>query len=730
MSYLWGCVWAAVFVMGLSGTTLADGPIVPETEPDDTQPKQRWTMDKAVGEDAIIVTATRRSADAFDVPYLAESITSDRIRQRGYRTLPQTLRDIPGVMVQETAAGQGSPFIRGFTGFRTLLMVDGVRINNSVWRDGPNQYFATVDAFSLDRVEIVKGPASVLYGSDAIGGAVNAITRDPYGYNDTGQGVGYGGRGYFRGSTAENSLIGRGEFSVGIDDHTGFIGGITGKNFGDVYAGGDVGNQEGTGYDEYAADFKAEHFFNPDTRLVVFHNRVRQNNVPRTHRTTDGVSFNGSTIGSTIQRDTDQERELTYLRFDAENIEDSFITAIHATFSYQRQSETRHRIRPPSGGGPGPNRVDYQGLDVDTFGLNLQLESDLDFVKLTYGVEYYHDNVNSFSSSSTIQGPVADDATYETLGLFVQGEFEVVESLTLILGGRFTHVAANLDSVADPATSSEIHIDESWSDFVGSARLVFAVVPDHINVFGGVSQGFRAPNLSDLSRFSSARSGEFEIPAPGLDPEFFTQYEVGLKATNDDANFEIAFFHTDIKDQIERFPTTIDPLTVGADAGDVVITKDNVGDGFIQGIEAGAAWRFAPELTAFGNIAWQDGEVSTFGTAGGPLRDEYPSRIMPLTSQVGLRYDSNNMPIWIETVVQFAAKADKLSTRDTTDTQRIPPGGTPGYSVWHVRGGWRIHDNAELTVGIDNITNEDYRIHGSGSNMPGTNLIVGVNLTF
>ncbi|MBM3891477.1 MAG: hypothetical protein FJ388_20385, partial [Verrucomicrobia bacterium] len=137
-------------------------------------PKATWTPYL----DDMVVTATRGEKTVFDTPYTVESLSADDIQLRlTARSLPDALKETPAVMVQKTAYGQGSPYIRGFTGFRTLMLIDGIRLNNSVFRDGPNQYWSTVDPLSVDRLEVVKGPGSVLYGSDAIGGTVNAITQ-------------------------------------------------------------------------------------------------------------------------------------------------------------------------------------------------------------------------------------------------------------------------------------------------------------------------------------------------------------------------------------------------------------------------------------------------------------------------------------------------------------------------------------------------------------------------
>jgi len=663
----------------------------------------------AVGQ--TVVTATRYPRVALDTPYATEVVDSDRIRERAYRTAPQALRDMPGVMVQETAHGQGSPYIRGFTGFRNVFLIDGIRLNNSVFRDGPNQYWNTVDPLSVDRLEVIKGPSSVLYGSDAVGGTVNALTKSPYTY---GPGTNVGGQFYYRVASAEESHIGRAELSASSGDALGVLVGVSGKTFGDLQGGRDIGTQPDTGYDEWDADLKLERFLDPDTRLVVAYQHVRQNDVPRTHRTVFAQPFEGTTVRSDLRRDLDQERHLAYVQLHGENA-DAFFDSYSVSLSWHEQEELRDRIR-------GNGTRELQGFDVDSLGFLASFGSDSPVGRLTYGFDAYHDDVDSFSSTNPIQGPVADDATYDLVGVCVQDEIEVDDRLALTLGARFNYAAADADSVSDPdaPAPTRISIDDDWSSLVGSARLVYRLA-EAVRLYGGVSQGFRAPNLSDLTRFDSARTNEFETPSPGLDPEDFVTYEVGLKTEGDDLSSQLALFYTDIDDQIVRFPTG----DMNA-AGEFEITKDNVGDGYVWGVELGGAYRFQEQWTLFGNATFLEGKVETFPTSAQMIEEEYIDRLMPFTTQVGLRWDGDDRRQWVELVGIYADDADKLSTRDAGDTSRIPPGGTPDYLVVHARGGWRLHERATLNVAVENLTDEDYRIHGSGPNMPGLNFMLGL----
>ena len=193
----------------------------------------------------VVVTPARGPRDITAQAYTAEVVpTVDLSGVGAGRSVQDVLDELPTVMMQRTAHGQGSPYLRGLTGFRNLTLIDGIRLNNSTWRSGPNQYLATVDSFSLSTTDVVFGPGSVLYGSDSIGGTINLLPllpdRTPAGYR-------WGGRFLVRAASAEESAIVRAEGQGGSAD-LGFLVGLTRKNFGDLHDG--EGRLPYTGYEE------------------------------------------------------------------------------------------------------------------------------------------------------------------------------------------------------------------------------------------------------------------------------------------------------------------------------------------------------------------------------------------------------------------------------------------------------------------------------------------------
>jgi len=240
----------------------------------------------------------------------------------------------------------------------------------------------------------------------------------------------------------------------------------------------------------------------------------------------------------------------------------------------------------------------------------------------------------------------------------------------------------------------------------------------------GASQGFRAPNLSDLTRFDIARSGEQEVPARDLDPERFLSLEGGLKTKHGRFSTEAAYFHTFSSDMI-----------VGVRTGEMlnglaVVNKANSGDGNVHGAEVTGRVDLWEGFALWGNFTWQQGIVETPATIGGPYVTEPTSRTMPTTVNYGLRWDHASRKYWAEFGGTVAATQDRLSTGDKNDTQRIPPGGTPGYEIYNLRAGWRPCPKFTLTAALENISDADYRIHGSGVNEPGRNFVVAADLRF
>ena len=708
MAWSKGWRWAAAWMLAVAGTGGAEEP-----------------KPAAVAElPEVVVTALRAETARSEVPGTVHVVDREALQTAAPRTTPDALRGLPSVMVQKTGYGQGSPYLRGFTGFRTLMMVDGIRLNNSTFRDGPNQYWNTVDPWSVDRYETVLGPASVLYGSDAVGGAVNALTLAPPEW--AGEPT-YERTLAARVATADESLQTRAGVRARVTERLGLAAGFTWKKFNDVRGGEDVGRQRHTGYDESDFDLRADYALNERATLTLAHQQVAQDDAWRTHSTFYGIDWEGLKAGDDQMRAYDQDRALTYARLAAADL-DGIVSACNLTLSRQAQEEDLHRLR-------GDGRRDETGFDVVTWGAALELQSESDFGHWTYGADYYRDEVDSYGrhykadgklNKTDPQGPVADDAAYDLVGAYLQDTVPLFGgALELTPGVRYTYAQLDADRVLDPVSGETTARADDWDTVVGSLRALapLGAARRHA-VYAGVSQGFRAPNLSDLTRLDAARSTEIETPVDDLDPERFVSAEAGARYDDGRRSAEIAGYYTWIKDLIVRTPTgeVVDELQE--------VTKKNAGEGYVAGVELTLGWQVTEDWHVRLMGSWMDGEADAYPTSDPVAARDYVSRLMPLTGQAAVRWQPAGEAYWLEAVVDAAEKADRLSADDERDTQRIPPGGTPGYAVLTLRGGTTVLEGLDLTLALENVADEDYRIHGSGVNEPGRNLVLQAEWTF
>jgi len=669
----------------------------------------------------VLVTATVLEEDPLEVPWSVTLLGREELLE-GPRTLPEALAAVPSVMVQKTAYGQSSPYIRGFTSYHNVLLVDGIRLNHTAMRSGPNQYWSTVDGFATERLEVVRGPAGVLYGSDAVGGVVNAISAHPPGPSES-----PAGSLFLRGASAEHGASGRVDFSGTLDGGWGFSGGLSRKSFGDLVAGGATGLQPSTGYEEEDADLRLRRELSGGMTLDFGFQRVFQDDVPRTHKTVDGLSWNGTSPGDELFRLLDQRRQLVWGSLSWKD-GGGWADDAELTLSLHRHDQDRNRMK--SDGSGNPTGGDLTGFGVDDLGLSARFHSDGGWV---WGMEAHDESVDSYKrktdatgavTSTSIQGPVADDSRVRTQALYLQREMQA-GGWSVLPGIRASWTALNAGRVEDPDTGFSTSLSRDWSALTGGVRFLRPLGSDTA-FFAGLSQGFRTPSLHDLT--SLDETSVVETPDFDLQPEGFLQAEVGVRGWTRDWDWDVSAWHTVIQDMIVRSPVATTGSTVG---------KDNA-DGWVQGTELAFNWRWAPNWSSRFSASMMDGEVeqrlavdsgvTPFGNL--PLVDAPMDRLMPAQAYLSTRWQPGGASWWVEGRAWAMGRADKLSFRDERDTGRIPPGGTPGFLFGTLAAGIDIDDDRRLWVGLENIGNVDYRVHGSGINGPGRNLLATLEVRF
>lgn len=635
----------------------------------------------------ITVTAERGPEAVFDSPAAVDALDARALAAEGARTAPEMLPESSGVWLQKTNHGAGSPFLRGLTGNQVLALVDGIRLNNSTYRYGPNQYLNTVDAFSLDRVEVLRGAGSTLYGSDAVGGVLQFLTPAP-GFSSGGTEIRPSVR--LKASSAGQEATGRFDLSVATPG-VAFAGGVSLRTFGDLRAGGGLGVESPSGYKEMAADIKGLFRLGRAVLVTAAWQYVRQPEVPAY----DQVAQRGYERYAF----TPQERRLGYLRAAAYSSRPLW-REVEATVSWQGSVEGREKRK------EGSVWLTREEDRVGTLGLQFQVRgAPAPGWRLTTGVELYADRVRS-------QAEDVETGTGETVvkrGLYPDGaralNLAVYHAQSLDAGrlglraglrGNFVRVKTRDALFGD--------IDIAPAALVGHASVLWRL-GGRFHAVINLGRSFRAPNVNDLSSFGAFDYG-IEVPAPGLRPEYGTTVEAGAKYRGGRGAWAVYLYSTRLEDLIVRVASTyLGSPYIGDDR---VYRKANAQSAYVRGVEAesqleaGRRWRVtAWAVYAFGHNVSDDE----------PLR-----RIPPFNGRLGLEYAAGGA-LSLSAAWTFAAGQTRLSAGDIAD-HRIGPDGTPGWHVVDVLARWR-RGALGLSAGIRNLFDAAYRTHGSGIDGPG-----------
>ncbi len=730
-------------VATLAAWLLGAAPVAAEPRPSEPEPTRSASDDEGEGEDAAVVDVHAPRSDRGGTPGRASSkVDRMELDEELPRSAPDALRYEPGVFVQQTAHGQASPYIRGRTGQQTLLLFDGVRLNNSTFRQGPNQYFFTVDAQTVHSLEVTRGGASTRYGTDAIGGVIEAHPMEPR--TELGRGFRVRPRALLRFGSADEELGFYSQLDTQIDDALRFRVGAGARNVGRLESGGPVlgpgdgrpaevpafdddgRTQLGTGFREMTGDGRVVYGLGPGRRLVAATYLYRQFDAPRTDKCPPPFA----PISECLTYE-EQFRTLAYLAYQGDL--GAAGRRARITLSYQRQHERRRYDRPAA------FVVNGGRDDVDTFGLAatstlapIHLGPKVP-VTLTYGGDVYVDHVDStawteFTDIDVLtfqsRGQYLASSTYVHGGLFVDGEVGLGEHVFLRAGSRVGGVRA--DAPRDPETDS-VAVGRSWPALVGRAGVEVRPIPE-LSFLGHVDRSFRAPNLDDLTARQQTGPG-FQFENAGLEPERALSLELGARVTTPHVEADVWAFRSHVQGAIARALRDEGDCPAGLSQCLASWTRLQLvnlpGVAIIQGLEGSARARLPFGFSLRATVALTHGEGPNPEprppNAATPYEQDVPlSRIPPLNGSVAARWHGD-LGLYLGAALRWATLQDRLAPSDLGDA-RIPAGGTPGFAVVDLRAGYRLSDKLLVALVVENVGDSAYRQHGSSLNGAGRGL--------
>jgi hemoglobin/transferrin/lactoferrin receptor protein len=640
----------------------------------------------------VIITASRYPTLLFNTSEAIEVLKSKAIRQNQLRSAPEALAVMPGVFVQKTNHGGGSPFVRGLTGNQTLQMLDGIRLNNATYRYGPNQYFNTLDVFNIESIEVLRGSGSVQYGSDALGGTIQAFSKDAAFTAKQS----WGSNLLTRFATHGMEQTVHADVSYG-SQKAAFRGGLSWRNFGDLMGGDTTGIQSPNSYTELDFDLKGKIKLSNASVLTLAYQNVNQQDVDVYHKI--------ELENYAVNRMQPQNRRLAYLKLN-QKLDAGILKSLTMTASMQNTEEGRESRK------NGSNTLRYENDKVRTLAFSSDLFTQNGQVwSAVSGIEIYNDLVNSTRTDTDLttgaavmkRGLYPDGSAMTSIAAFTLHTFDLPKWI-LSAGARFNtfKIDVNDETLGD--------ITLTPSALVGNASVMRKLTATS-NVFVSANTGFRAPNIDDLGTLGIV-DFRYETPNYELKPEKSFQYQAGYKFQGNNLRGEFYLYRNELYNLIVRERLEGDSID-----GYPVYQKENVERAFIEGVETSWDYTFKTKWLFSGSLTYTYGQNLT--------KNEPARRIPPLFGRVAVEYRHSDW--WCNIEWLAAAKQDRLAQGDKDDN-RIPDGGTPGWNIFNFNTAytWRF---AEINLRLQNLFNEDYRYHGSGVNGYGRSLLMTLKLS-
>ncbi|QQP87844.1 TonB-dependent hemoglobin/transferrin/lactoferrin family receptor [Skermanella sp. TT6] len=647
--------------------------------------------------DPVTVTATRGERPVDEVPGTVSVITDSEIDRRLVSDPRDLLRYEPGVSIgsDPTRSGLTNYTIRGIGGNRVLVQVDGARLPDFP-ATSPTFNRDYVDLDTVKRVEIVRGPASSLYGSDAIGGVVAYITKDPADYlTEFGRDVFVSAKAGYDG--ADNSLA----TTATVAGRAGSLEGMLVATRRDGREVETNGRAEANPQDYFSNNLLGKLVWNAGD-----HDTLKLTGELRKAVTwTDIRSERSATVLDSLGRDTTDRYRLSLDH--AHDAPIGFIDEVDWQLSWQRVGRSEDSTQRRLTAGQPRLRITDQEFEQDIWGLDVQLLSRAEIAgtanTFTYGIDIdYSDTsrprertetnlvtgaVTRFIGGELFPNKTFPDSTTLLAGAYVQDEIGIGR-LSVIPGVRVDHY--RLDPDPDQAyrnlNPGALQVGTVTETAVSPKLGATYRLDDRFTLFGQYARGFRSPPYDDANiGFTNAAFGYVVLPNPDLEPETSDGFEAGLRGNLGTAAFSVSGFYNRYRDFIEQ-------VVVGTSGGLQLFQARNLERVKIWGAEAHGDWAVGAGFTLLGSLGYARGEDEDTGR---PI-----DSVDPLKLVGGIRYDHPADSWGAELATTYTARKSRVS-----DAGFFQP---PSSTVVDLMAYWDVTPNVTVNAGLFNLTDERY----------------------
>ena len=687
--------------------------------------------------------------------------------------LPQTSADLlyygGGVRIQKTQGGGGSPVIRGFEANRVLLVVDGVRMNNAIYRSGHLQNAITIDPNVLERTEVIFGPSSVGYGSDALGGVVHFYTIKPK-INNEKQWTIKGLESY---NTDLNHIVSNLNFEYSKEKWASFTS-FSYSDFGDIIMGENRTHgfkswglnkftlskekfnttsvlnknpniQKNTAYSQFDLLQKFNFKTSESSNLIFNIQHSNSSNIDRYDKLNEYNSAGDLKYAQWHYGPQKRTLLSTSYNFLKNN---NWLKKGTVVAAFQKINESRHNRKYQS------LTMNSQIEDVEVFSINADfIRGEANVSSLSYGFEYTHNNVSSiaYGASLTKQNNSISNinkvnssfkiptrypsggSNYSTAASYYEFRKDLSNKSNFSFGMRYTYTWLNARWLEEALIDANLNrIKTQKSSLTGSLGYVYRS-NNTWQISANFSSGFRSPNIDDMGKIRENR-GLLSVPNMQLKPEYAYNSELGLTKFFDNKMtvFSLNLYYTHITDHIIRDyfqilndTSTQNPATILYNSEEVkTIANINSGRAYIYGFSFDSEAKIISNLIFKSNITF---------TKGGSVNSSTPlPSISPLFGSFYLKWINSNFKTQFSYKFSGYKNPEDYSSGGEDGLEETPllgfngnePNyyGTPSWGIFKLSSSYKISNKLKATLIFDNIFDIHYREFASGISSPGRNL--------